>query len=169
WGGSALFGWPKDSPEVNRSIGMWGIWMNGAMQLITGIYLMVGMSWFGVFSNAAPLYMAALAFTAFGMHWFAMGWRRINGTSTEPDAWMAIPFFLLSLLGAIVFFGAGDAPAGILFIGLCLIYLFEIPTRFNVFPGHRWVGLWQFLTGIWLMYLTYGVTLNLSLGAHWWI
>jgi len=39
-----------------------------------------------------------------------------------------------------------------------LIYLTEAPTRFGVFPaGARLVGLWQLLTGIWLMYLTYAV------------
>ena len=39
-----------------------------------------------------------------------------------------------------------------------LIYLTEAPTRFGVFPaGARLVGLWQLLTGIWLMYLTYPV------------
>ena len=50
------------------------------------------------------------------------------------------------------------------------VYLTEISENFGVFPGGRHlVGLWQVLTGIWLMYLTYGVTLNLALGAHWWV
>jgi hypothetical protein len=30
---------------------------------------------FGTFTTPA-LYMAALAFTAFGVHWFALGWNR---------------------------------------------------------------------------------------------
>src|SRR5215831_880678 len=29
WGGQALFGFPKTSPEVNRTMGMWGFWMPG--------------------------------------------------------------------------------------------------------------------------------------------
>lgn len=83
---------------------------------------------------------------------------------------MAIPFFLLGILGALVFFTAGDAPVGILFIGLALVYLTEIPTNFGVFPGgRRLIGLWQMLTGIWLLYLTYGVTMNLALGKNWWV
>lgn len=170
WGGQALFKYPQDSPAVDRTIGMWGIWMNGFMQFLTGVYLMVGLTWFGVFTNSPPLYMAALAFTAYGVHWFALSHRRFIGSSPQPDAWMAIGFFLLSLLGALVFFSVADVPVGILFIGLCLIYITEIPTSFGVFAtGHRWVGLWQFLTGIWLMYLTYAVTMNTALGAHWWL
>src|SRR5690348_168649 len=56
WGGQALFGFPRATPEVNKSIGMWGFWMPGFMQFITGVYLMVGMTWFGVFAKSAPLY-----------------------------------------------------------------------------------------------------------------
>jgi hypothetical protein len=51
---------------------MWGFWMPGFMQFLTGVYLLVGLTWFNVFGNAAPLYMAGLAFTAYGIHWFAM-------------------------------------------------------------------------------------------------
>jgi hypothetical protein len=113
--------------------------------------------------------MAALAFSAFGIHWFVLGYRRFIGSSDQPDAWMAIAFFLLSVLGIIVFVAAGDIPVAILFIGLTLIYLTEAPTRFGVFPGGaRLVGLWQVLTGLWLMYLTYVVALNISLGTHLW-
>jgi len=170
WGGQALFGVPKPGPEVNRTMGMWGFWMPGFMQFITGVYLMVGLSWFNVYGNAAPLYMAALAFTAYGIHWFAMAHRRFIGSSDQPDAWMAIAFALLSILGVIVFAGAHDAPVAILFIGLTLIYLTEIPGRFLGSAGlARLTGLWQLLTGIWLMYLTYATAINLSLGAHWWL
>jgi hypothetical protein len=73
WGGQALFGFPRTSPEVNRTMGMWGFWMPGFMQFITGVYLLVGLTWFNVFGNAAPLYMADLAFTAYGIHWFCNG------------------------------------------------------------------------------------------------
>lgn len=174
WGGQELFGYPKSSPEVDRTMGMWGFWMPGFMQFITGVYLLIGLTWFQVFnkpaSSASPLYMAALAFTAFGIHWFAMAHRRYIGSSSQPDAWMAITFFLVSLLGVIVFFAAGDIPVAIVFIGLTLIYLTESPTRFGIFPGGgRLVAIWQLLTGIWLMYMTWGVTLNLAIGAHWWI
>jgi len=168
WGGQALFGFPKDTPEVNRTMGLWGFWMPGFMQFITGVYLTVGLSWFGVFDKEPALYMAALAFTAFGIHWFAMAYRRYVGASSEPDVWMAIPFLLLSVLGATVFAAAGAGAVAILFIALALVYATEIPTRFGVFRGHRLVGLWQVLTGIWLIYLTYGTVFNIALGRHWW-
>jgi hypothetical protein len=174
WGGQALFGWPKADPKadpaVNQTMGMWGLWMPGFMQFITGIYILVGLTWFQVFTSAPPLFMAGLAFTAYGIHWFAMAHRRFIGASSAPDAWMAIAFLLISVLGIIVFLGANDIPVVILFGGLTLIYLTEIPARFGVLPGGgRLVGLWQVLTGIWLMYLTYAVTLNFSLGMKLWV
>lgn len=170
WGGSALFGYPAKSPEADKAIAVWGVWMNGFMQFITGVYLMIGLTWFGVFENAPPLYMAALAFTAYGVHWWAIATRRYKGLSSEPEAWMAIGFLLLSILGVIVFFSAGDAPVGILFVGLTLIYASEVLTRFKLYAnGERLVGLWQFLSGLWLMYLTYAVTMDFALGAKWWV
>jgi hypothetical protein len=168
WGGQALFGFPKDSPEVNRTMGLWGFWMPGFMQFITGVYLTVGLTWFGVFEKDSSLYMAAAAFTAYGIYWFAVAYRRYLGASSEPDAWMAIPFLLFSILGVLVFAAAGSVPVAILFVGVALVYATEIPTRFGVFRGHRLVGLWQVLTGIWLMYLTYGTVFNIALGRHWW-
>jgi hypothetical protein len=69
WGGQALFGSPQSSPDVNRTLGIWGFWMPGFMQFLTGLYLLTGLTWFNVFGKAAPLYMAGLAFTAYGIHW----------------------------------------------------------------------------------------------------
>ena len=170
WGGQALFGFPKPSPEVNRTMGMWGFWMPGFMQFITGVYLLIGLTWFNVFGNAAPLYMAALAFTAYGVHWFAMGYRRYVNSNDQPDGWMAIAFLFLSILGTYVFQRAGDIPVMIIFVGLTLIYATEIPTRlFSWSPGGRLTGLFQFVTGIWLLYCTYAITVNQALGAKAWI
>lgn len=170
WGGQALTGYPQSTPETNRTMGMWAIWMPGAMQFVTGIVLLIGLTWFNVFGKAAPLYMAAVAFTAYGIHWFAMGHRRFIDSSAQPDAWMAIAYFILSVLGVVVFFMANDVPVAIVFIGLSLIYLTEAPFRFGVFSGGgRLVAVWQLLTGIWLMYLTWAVVFNIALGAHWWV
>ena len=169
-GGQALFQFPASNPAVEKTVAMWCVWMSGFMQLITGIYLIIGLTWFNVFGNAAPLYMAALAFTAFGTHWFAVAYRRYRGGDARPEGWMAIPFMLLSILGALVFYTAGDIPVMILFVGLTLVYLTEIPTRFcGLRSGARLIGLWQVLTGLWLMYLTYGVVLDLTVGGHWWV
>jgi hypothetical protein len=166
WGGQALFGFPKSSPDVDRTLGMWGFWMPGFLQFLTGVYLVVGLTWFDVFGNAAPLYMAGLAFTAFGIHWFAMAHRRYIGSSSAPDGWMAIAFLFLSALGIDVFFHAGDTPVMLIFVGLALIYLVEIPTRFLSWnAGGRLVGLLQLVTGIWLMYCTYTTVIHLALGG----
>ena len=170
WGGQALFGFPETSPEVNRTIGLWGFWMPGFMQFITGVYLLVGLTWFNVFGKEAPLCMAGLAFTAYGVHWFAMGYRRYINSSDQPDGWMAIAFLFLSILGVYVFGRARDIPVMIIFVGLTLIYAAEIPTRlFSWSSGSRLVGLFQFVTGIWLLYCTYAITVNQALGAKTWI
>ena len=50
------------SQQDNGYVGLLDFWMPGFMQFITGVYLLVGMTWFNVFGYAPPLYMAALAF-----------------------------------------------------------------------------------------------------------
>ena len=55
WGGQALFGFPKTSPEVNRTMGLWGFWMPGFMQFITGVYLLIGLTWFNVFGKPSRM------------------------------------------------------------------------------------------------------------------
>jgi hypothetical protein len=167
WGGQALFRFPEvETPEVSRSMGLWAFWMPGFMQFVTGIILFAGLTVFqGVFTGDPLLYMAALAFTAYGIHWFSMAHRRYVGASAVPDAWMACAFAIISVLGAVVFaLGNVWTVAGV-FIGLSLIYLTEIPFRFGKLPlGGRLVGFWQFGTGLYLMYLTWAVTLDLALG-----
>ena len=46
----------------------------GFCQFITGVILFIGMTWLQVFISTPALYMAALAFSAYGIHWFAIGW-----------------------------------------------------------------------------------------------
>jgi hypothetical protein len=168
-GSQALFKYPT-SREADKSVALCCFWMSGFMQFITGVILAVGLTWFGAFKDAPPLYMAGVAFMAYGVHWFAVAHRRYVGASPVPEGWMAIPFLLLSILGVLVFFQAGDIPVCILFIGLSLVYFTEIPTRLGGHPGGaRLIGLWQVLTGSWLMYLSYGIVLNLALGKHWWV
>lgn len=158
---------------TDRAMGLWGIWMPGFMQFLAGIIIWIGITWFHVFDPGktnTPLYMAALAFTAFGVHWFVLGYRRYIQANVLPDAWMAVAFLLLSILGIIVFAAAKDMGVTILFIGLALIYLTEAVVRFGVngIPlGDRLVGVWQVLTGILLMYLTYAVVLNNTTTIHW--
>ena len=77
------------------------------MQFIAGLYLFLGLTLFGTFTTPA-LYMAALAFTSYGVHWFAIGWNRLRGTDPRVNVGMTIAFLLLSILGIIVFFKIGD-------------------------------------------------------------
>ena len=83
---------------------------------------------------------------------------------------MAIAFLFISILGVNVFWRASDIPVMIIFVCLTLIYAVEIPTRlFSWSAGTRLVGLSQFVTGIWLMYCTYTITVDLALGAKAWV
>src|SRR3979411_1308672 len=44
WGGQALFGFPRSTPDVDRTMGMWGFWMPGFVQTPTGGFLIVRLS-----------------------------------------------------------------------------------------------------------------------------
>jgi hypothetical protein len=63
--------------------------MPGLCQLVTGMILFIGLTWFHVFAGR-PLYMAAVAFSAYGIHWFALGWNRYRGNDPGPtSAWLS--------------------------------------------------------------------------------
>ncbi|GAA1376889.1 hypothetical protein [Catellatospora chokoriensis] len=178
YGPQELFGYPPRDRNVDRSNGVWGIWMPGFCQFLVGLYLFVGLTWFEVFTTNKTLYMAALAFSAYGIHWFAMGWIRLQGSDARPNGYMSIPFVLLGILGMLVFFRAGDWPLGLLFTGLTLVYVAEFFASFNIGgrpahdghgplnPGQKVLGLLHILVGLWLLYLTFAATLNLSSGTH---
>lgn len=163
YGPQELFGWPKRDEKVDRATGVWGIWLPGFCQFITGVILFVGMTWFQVFKDA-PLYMAALAFSAYGIHWFALGWNRYRGNDARPNAGMCVAFFIISVVGMVVFFVAGDWPVGLLFLGLALIYLSDFFASIGQKWGERSLGFWHVVTGLWLMYLMVAVAFNFSLG-----
>ncbi|WP_222106319.1 hypothetical protein [Catellatospora sichuanensis] len=177
YGPQELFGYPPRDQRVDRSNGVWGILMPGFCQFLVGLYLFVGLTWFEVFTTNKTLYMAALAFSAYGIHWFAMGWIRLQGSDARPNGYMSIPFVLLGILGMIVFFRAGDWPLGLLFTGLTLIYVAEFFASFNIGgrpahdgqaptnPAQKALGLLHIVVGLWLVYLTFAATLNLSSGT----
>lgn len=177
YGPQELLGFPQRDARVDRANGVWGIWMPGFCQFLVGVYLFVGLTWFQVFSDKA-LYMAALAFSAYGIHWFALGWNRWQGADVRPTGFMSIPFVIISVLGLWVFFAAGAWPVGVLFSGLAVVYVCEFFASFKfgvrVGPdgqesanvGERALGLVHVLVGLWLMYLTFSTTLNIASGYH---
>src|SRR6201996_2214811 len=122
YGPQELLGYPKRDESVDLGTGVWGIWMPGFMQFITGIYLFAALVLFGTIKTPA-LYMAALAFTAYGVHWFALGWNRLRRADPRVNVGMSVAFTLISILGIIVFFSAGDHPVGGVFIGLTCVYV----------------------------------------------
>jgi hypothetical protein len=169
WGPQELFHFPERDERVDFAMGMWGIWMPGFMQFFAGVYLFAGLALFGTFKTPA-LYMAALAFTAYGVHWFAIGWNRLHRADPRVNVGMAFAFTLISILGIIVFFGAGDHPVGGLFIGLTCVYVADFfaslgsdLARISA-PAERALGFFRIGTALWLMYLTFAVALNFVLG-----
>jgi hypothetical protein len=193
YGPEELFKLPARNRAVDLTTGLWGIWMPGFLQFLTGVYLWVGLAWFHSFREK-PLYMAALAFTVYGVHWWAIGLARAFGGDPRPNAFMAVAFALISILGIIVFFHAHDEPVGGLFIGLTCIYVSDFfaslflqippraasgvaesaeptrpqPTRLSEL-GERALGFFHLGTGLWLMYLTFAVTLNTTSGFDLWV
>ena len=171
YGPQELFGFPRRDQAVDATSGIWGIWMPGFMQFITGTYLFLGLTLFHSFV-APALYMAALAFTAYGVHWFALGWVRLRRTDPRPQVGMSIAFLIISVLGIIVFFHAGDHPVGGLFIGLTGVYVGEFLANLagdapkHSAPGQRLLGIFHVGTGLWLMYLTFAVGLNFAAGYN---
>jgi hypothetical protein len=163
YGPQELFGWPKRDEAVDRSTGIWGIWMPGFCQLLTGVYLFVGLTWFQVFKDPA-LYMAALAFSVYGIHWFAIGYNRYQRSDPRPNMGMSVAFTIISVLGLVVFFKAGDWPVGLLFCGLALIYISDFFASIGKAFGERALGFWHLVTGLWLMYLTVAAALNIAAG-----
>lgn len=181
YGPQELFGFPARDPSVDRATGIWGIWLPGFCQFVTGVYLFGALTWFESLKSPV-LYTAALAFTAYGIHWFALGWNRYQRNDVRPTGLMSIGFTVISVLGLVVFFSAGAWPVGVLFSGLTAIYVSEFfasfrigardaamtgeggaqaPSAFN--PGERALGLFHILTGLWLLYLTFATTLDISL------
>ncbi|HWG62522.1 MAG TPA: hypothetical protein VG253_12490 [Streptosporangiaceae bacterium] len=167
YGTQELFGYPARDERVDLAMGVWGVWMPGFMQFLTGVYLFAGLTLFGTFT-APPLYMAALAFTAFGVHWFALGWNRLRRADARANIGMTFAFLLLSVLGVIVFFKANDHPVGGVFIGLACVYAAEFfatlaPDVPMFRPAERVLGFVRLGTGLWLMYLVFAVVLDFVL------
>jgi hypothetical protein len=167
YGPQELARWPKRDERVDRASGVWGIWLPGFCQFVTGMILFVGLTWFQVFSKSAGLYMAALAFSAYGIHWFAIGWNRYRGNDARTNTGMSVAFMVISALGATVFFHLSDWPVGVLFVGLFAVYFSDFFASIGLQLGERALGLFHLLVGVWLMYLTFAVAVDFAIGFHW--
>jgi hypothetical protein len=192
YGPQELLRLPGRNRAVDLATGIWGVWMPGFLQFLAGVLLFVGLAWFGSF-RAPPLYMAALAFTAYGVHWWALGMGRAMGGDPRPNAFMSIAFTSISALGIVVFFRAHDAPVAGLFIGLTCIYVCEFFANLSAKPvavetartegsvrepvasgsrrsfgasAERALGFFHLAVGLWLMYLTWAAVLNIASGYH---
>ncbi|MFC4036617.1 hypothetical protein ACFO3J_35040 [Streptomyces polygonati] len=166
WAPHELVGWPKRDERVDRSLGVWGIWLPGFCQFVTGLILIIGLTWFQVFQNRT-LYMTAFAFSAYGIHWFSLGWNRYRGNDPRPNAGMSVAFMLISAMGATVFFRVGDWPVGLVFLGLFAVYFSEFFLSFGTPLAERALGLFHLATGAWLLYVAYAVAVDFALGYHW--
>jgi hypothetical protein len=172
YGPQELLGFPERDASVDFGTGMWGIWMPGFMQFLTGTYLFLGLTLFGTFTDPI-LYMVALAFTAYGVHWFAIGWNR------QADPWanlgMAVAFTVISVLGIVVFGKAADYPVMGLFIGLTCIYISDIFASLGASSprlsaqGTKALGFFHLGTGIFLMYLVFATVLNFVFKYSLWL
>jgi hypothetical protein len=134
YGPQELFKLPGRDRAVDLITGIWGVWMPGFLQFVTGVILFVGLAWLHSFREPA-LYMAALAFTAYGVHWWALGMGRALGGDQRPNAFMSIAFTSISALGIVVFFLAHDAPVAGLFIGLTGVYVSEFFASWYAAPA----------------------------------
>lgn len=167
WGPQELLGFPERDRQVDRSLGVWGIFLPGLCQFVAGVILFIGMTWLQVFSKSPALYMAALAFSVYGIHWFALGWNRFQGNDARPNAGMSVAFMVVSAMGALVFFKGGDWPVGLLFLGLFAIYFADFFVAVGVKVFERVLGLVHVATGGWLMYLAFAVAVDFSIAYHW--
>jgi hypothetical protein len=91
---------------------------------------------------------------------------------------MSIPVTIISILGLVVFFDAGAWPVGLLFAGLSLVYISDFFASFKLGVkigadghestnlGEKALGLSHVVTGLWLMYLTFATTLNITSDFH---
>ncbi|MGA8986694.1 hypothetical protein [Aeromicrobium sp.] len=170
WGPAELLGFPTRSSDpaearsTDRALGVWGMFLPGLCQLMVGVLLFVGLTWFQVFTDDSALYMAAVAFSAYGIHWFALGWNKFQGNDARTNAGMSVAFTVLSVVGAVVFFDAGAWPVGLLFAGLTAVYVTDFFVGIGIEVFEKVLGVVHIVVGLWLMYLTVAVILNTASG-----
>src|SRR5260370_3172418 len=71
YGPHELFGFPPRDSAVDRSLGVWGIFMPGLCHLVTGMILFIGLTWVHLFV-VRSLFLAAVAFSAYESSRFSL-------------------------------------------------------------------------------------------------
>ena len=162
-----LLGFPACDANVDPANGVRDFWMRWFCQFVNGMLVPIGLSWFPVFKGS-PVYAAGIITSLFGSHWFAMDYTRMRRSDPRLDGFMEIACFLVSLLGSIVFLRAGDWSVWLLFSGLMAIYVADFFVSFGRgLPGSvKTMEFLHIVTGLWLMYLTFAIVLDLSSGMH---
>ena len=74
YGPEELFKLPARSRSVDLTTGIWGIWMPGFMQFLTGVYLFVGLTWFHSFREKTLYMTVRCVFVC--LTWPRTSWRR---------------------------------------------------------------------------------------------
>ena len=86
---AGFFRFPKENNDnINHAMGLWGIFMPGFMQFIAGTYIFLFLMIRRPPRSTPILYMAGLAFTSYGVHWFALGYNKYKGADTTVDGFM---------------------------------------------------------------------------------
>src|SRR5215831_15796506 len=100
------------------------------------------------------------------MPWFAIGWNRLRQVDPRVNVGMAVAFLVISILGIVVFFKAGNQAVGGLFIGLACVYVSDIFASLGASApglsrmGTRLLGFFHTGVGVYLMYLTFATVLD---------
>jgi len=181
YGPEELFGLPQRSRSVDLTTGLWGIWMPGFMQFLTGVYLWVGLlgstpsgrrpcTWqrspsphlesIGSRSDCRECSAATRARTSSWLSRFVSSRRSEPSSSsrraTGPSGCSSSDFGLICVYVSEFFASMFMLPRP---------HTTAEPTRLNVF-GERALGFFRLLTGSWLMYLTFAATLNAASSTH---
>ena len=121
-----------------------------------------------MFTKDQELYIAALAFfSAYGIHWFALGWNRYRGDDPDPTPGMSVAFIVISALGVTVFSHRGDWPVGLQFVGLIAVYVCDFLVAIGARSFERILGLVHVLTGLRPRMLMFAVAVDFAAGFHW--
>ncbi len=154
YGPQELLKLPGRDRAVDLITGIWGIWMPGFLQFLTGIILFVGLAWLQ-FMSIAFMSISALGIVVF----FRAHDAPVAGLFIGLTCVYVSEFFA-SLFASPVAATAGQAD-GRVREPVALLGRRDLGTL-----GERALGFFHLGTGLWLMYLTWATVLNIASGYH---